>query len=56
MQEQIFIINDKRLIIKASVLYLRYVHTAKAANCDQGFPSSDSSKLYFLLSHEINVV
>ena len=37
-------------------LYLKYVQTAKAANCDQGFPSSDWSKLNFLLSHEINPV
>ena len=28
-------------------LYLKYVHTAKAANCDQGFPSSDGRNLIF---------
>ena len=37
-------------------MYLRYVHIAKTANCDQRFPSSDWSRLNFLLSHEINVV
>ena len=50
------IINATHLIIKVSSLCLRYIHTAKAANCDQGFWNSDWSKLNFLLSHEINVV
>ena len=56
LHEQIFIINGRHLIVKLSNLYLRYVHTAKAVNCNQGFPSSDWPELNFLLYHEINVV
>ena len=44
---EIYIINGRHLIIKVSDLYLRYIHIAKAANCDQGFSSSDWFKLHF---------